>query len=90
MGAHFTLEPRLRALHAALTQEGFQGKEIETKDWTRIVIGTMGVMTRGSVQDITFGMDGLGLIGRPKRGVVVVNAASPDTETPMIPVELVA
>src|SRR5688572_20991652 len=72
MGAPFTLEPRLRSFHAALVAEGYVGRSIETKEWNRIVVSTLGLMTRQGVQDATFAMDGLGLVSRPQRGVVQV------------------
>lgn len=75
-------EPTIRAFHAELSdylqEKGRVGELLSVPTWTRLIVQGMGVMSRQSVQDITFAMDALGLIERrPRDGVIVVPSQAP-------------
>jgi len=76
--------PRLLAFHAAvlrfLTSRGRTGELIPIPTWTKLVVTCMSdpargaVVSRQTVQDITFSMDALGLIERKKgKGVIIID-----------------
>jgi hypothetical protein len=87
-------EPRLRSFHCALVAEGLVGTEFTMKMWERLVVHSLGTMTRQSVQDATFAMDALALISRPRRGFVRILSVPDEllasNDPSLVPVEIAA